>query len=32
VTAAMEPRQCATLYDNLRGQHRIEGIGDKMVT
>lgn len=29
---AMEPRQCATLYDNLRGQHRIEGIGDKMVT
>lgn len=29
---AMEPRQCATLYDNSRGQHRIEGIGDKMVT
>jgi cysteine synthase len=29
---AMEPRECATLYDNLRGQHRIEGIGDKMVT
>ena len=29
---AMEPRECATLYDNSRGQHRIEGIGDKMVT
>ncbi|MBI3892667.1 MAG: pyridoxal-phosphate dependent enzyme [Candidatus Wallbacteria bacterium] len=30
--AAVEPRECATLYSNLRGQHRIEGIGDKMVT
>lgn len=30
--AAVEPRECATLYRNLRGQHRIEGIGDKMVT
>ncbi len=30
--AAVEPRQCATLYENARGQHRIEGIGDKMVT
>jgi cysteine synthase len=30
--AAVEPRECATLYSNARGQHRIEGIGDKMVT
>lgn len=29
---ALEPRQCSTLYNNGRGQHRIEGIGDKMVT
>jgi cysteine synthase len=32
VIAAVEPRECATLYSNARGQHRIEGIGDKMVT
>lgn len=30
--AAVEPRECSTLYDGGRGQHRIEGIGDKMVT
>ena len=30
--AAVEPRECATLLRNGRGQHRIEGIGDKMVT
>ena len=29
---ALEPRQCSTLYDGGQGQHRIEGIGDKMVT
>jgi cysteine synthase A len=29
---ALEPRECSTLYNNGRGQHRIEGIGDKMVT
>lgn len=31
-TAALEPRQCSTLFDGGQGQHRIEGIGDKMVT
>ena len=30
--AAPEPRECATLFNNSRGTHRIEGIGDKMVT
>jgi cysteine synthase len=30
--AAPEPRECATLFNNSRGSHRIEGIGDKMVT
>jgi hypothetical protein len=30
--AAPEPRECATLFNNSRGAHRIEGIGDKMVT
>ena len=30
--AALEPRECSTLYNNGRGTHRIEGIGDKMVT
>jgi cysteine synthase len=30
--AAPEPRECSTLFDNSRGTHRIEGIGDKMVT
>lgn len=29
---ALEPRQCSTLYNGGQGQHRIEGIGDKMVT
>jgi cysteine synthase len=32
VVCALEPRECATLYDGGRGTHRIEGIGDKMVT
>jgi len=32
VLCAPEPRQCSTLYNNGRGTHRIEGIGDKMVT
>src|SRR6185369_7269321 len=29
---ALEPRECSTLFNNGRGTHRIEGIGDKMVT
>ena len=29
---ALEPRECSTLFDGGQGQHRIEGIGDKMVT
>lgn len=29
---ALEPEECSTLYNNGRGSHRIEGIGDKMVT
>lgn len=29
---AVEPRECPTLYNGGQGQHRIEGIGDKMVT
>jgi cysteine synthase len=29
---ALEPRQCSTLFNGGQGQHRIEGIGDKMVT
>ncbi len=28
----LEPRECPTLYNGGQGQHRIEGIGDKMVT
>ncbi|HLA24981.1 MAG TPA: pyridoxal-phosphate dependent enzyme [bacterium] len=32
VVAALEPRECPTLYSNGVGQHRIEGVGDKMVT
>jgi len=32
VICAPEPRECSTLYNNGRGTHRIEGIGDKMVT
>ncbi len=30
--AALEPYECATLANGGRGQHRIEGIGDKMCT
>ena len=30
-TVALEPRECSTLYNGGQGQHRIEGIGDKMV-
>jgi cysteine synthase A len=30
--AAPEPRECPTLYANGVGHHRIEGVGDKMVT
>lgn len=29
---ALEPYECSTLTNGGRGQHRIEGIGDKMVT
>ena len=29
---APEPKECSTLFNNGRGTHRIEGIGDKMVT
>lgn len=32
VISAVEPRECSTLFNNGRGTHRIEGIGDKMVT
>jgi len=32
VVSAVEPDECATLTNNGRGTHRIEGIGDKMVT
>ncbi|MBK9712037.1 MAG: pyridoxal-phosphate dependent enzyme [Kouleothrix sp.] len=32
IVAALEPRECATLHSGGQGQHRIEGIGDKMVT
>ncbi len=28
----LEPRECSTLFNGGQGQHRIEGIGDKMVT
>ena len=31
-TVALEPRECPTLYNGGQGHHRIEGIGDKMVT
>ncbi len=30
--AALEPRECSTLFNDGTGSHRIEGIGDKMVT
>ena len=32
LVCALEPRECSTLYNNGRGTHAIEGIGDKMVT
>ena len=32
LVAALEPRECSTLFNNGCGSHRIEGIGDKMVT
>ncbi|MCX7019039.1 MAG: pyridoxal-phosphate dependent enzyme [bacterium] len=32
LTVAVEPVECSTLFNNGRGTHRIEGIGDKMVT
>lgn len=32
IVAAPEPRECPTLYSNGVGQHRVEGVGDKMVT
>ncbi len=32
VVCAVEPQECSTLFNNGRGTHRIEGIGDKMVT
>jgi len=31
VIAALEPRECPTLFNSGCGKHRIEGIGDKMV-
>jgi cysteine synthase A len=31
IVCALEPKECSTLFDNGRGTHRIEGIGDKMV-
>jgi cysteine synthase A len=32
VICTLEPEECSTLFNNGRGTHRIEGIGDKMVT
>lgn len=32
VVCALEPKECSTLFNNGRGTHRVEGIGDKMVT
>lgn len=32
LVAAPEPRECPTLYSDGIGTHRIEGVGDKMVT
>jgi cysteine synthase len=32
VLCALEPQECPTLFNHGRGMHRIEGIGDKMVT
>jgi cysteine synthase len=32
LVAALEPRECSTLFNHGSGGHRIEGIGDNMVT
>jgi cysteine synthase len=32
IVCALEPKECSTLFNCGRGTHRIEGIGDKMVT
>ena len=32
MVVALEPRECPTLFNGGQGVHRIEGIGDKMVT
>jgi cysteine synthase len=32
LVCAVEPKECSTLFNDGRGTHRIEGIGDKMVT
>jgi cysteine synthase len=32
MVCALEPKECSTLFNDGRGTHRIEGIGDKMVT
>ena len=32
MVCALEPKECSTLFNCGRGTHRIEGIGDKMVT
>lgn len=32
LVCALEPKECSTLFNGGRGAHRIEGIGDKMVT
>jgi cysteine synthase len=32
LVAALEPRECSTLFNHGHGSHRIEGIGDNMVT
>ena len=32
MVCALEPEECSTLFNDGRGTHRIEGIGDKMVT
>ncbi len=31
-TVALEPYECPTLTQDARGQHRIEGIGDKLIS
>ena len=32
VVCAVEPEECSTLFNSGRGTHRVEGIGDKMVS